>query len=255
MAMRYSIGEFSKKTGLTIRTLHYYDEIGVLKPSFVTEKGRRFYSEPDLMVLQKIVTMKFLGYSLEQIKDFLKEDKWDLKESLSVQKEIMVEQKKQIENVIKALDHALYVVEHHGNVDASIFMTLINGIQMENEHKKFLKSILDEKKVEQIYSFTDERQREIEKESVGIMTELNQLYGKKPECEEVQLLIDQLVDLMTELVGGDWSFLEEIAETEIEGEEFIFASPFSKEVEEWMLEGVEINLRKRGINYNGKSKG
>lgn len=254
MSVKYSIGEFSKKTGLTIRTLHYYDEIGVLKPSFVTEKGRRFYSEQDLIILQKIVTLKFLGYSLEQIKEFLREDKWDIKESLTIQKQIMLEQKRQIEDVIKALDHALNVVEHHGNVDASIFMTLINGIQMEKEHKQFLKGILDEQKVEQIFSVSDERQREIEKESVGIMTELNELFGSEPDSQEVQSLINKLVDLMTELVG-DWSFLEDLAEIDVEGEEFIFPSPFTKEVEEWVLKGVEINMHKRGIKYDGKPRG
>lgn len=251
--MKFSIGEFAKKTGLTVRTLHYYDEIGVLKPSLVTEKGRRFYSEQDLIILQKIVTLKFLGYSLEQIKEFLQKDKWNLKESLSMQKQIMLEQRRQIENVIKALDRAMYVIDHHGNIDASIFMTLINGIQMENEHKQFLKNILDEKKVEHIYSLTDERQGEIERESVEIMTKLNILYGKGPECEEVQILIDQLVDMMTELVGGDLSFLENVAEVDLEGEEFLFPSPFSKKVEEWVLEGININLQKRGISVNEES--
>lgn len=201
MSIKYSIGEFSKKTGLTIRTLHYYDEIAVLKPSFVTEKGRRYYSEQDLVTLQKIVTLKFLGYSLEKIKEILLEESWDLRDSLLLQKEIMVKQHEQINNVIKALDHALHVVEHHGHVDAAIFMNLINGIQMEKEHKQFLKKFLDEKKVEQIYSIPEERQREIEKEIVGIMTDLKNLHGNSPESEEVQFLVEHFLDLLTEVVG------------------------------------------------------
>jgi DNA-binding transcriptional MerR regulator len=253
MANKYSIGEFAKKTGLTVRTLHYYDEIGILKPSQVTEKGRRYYTERDLVVLQKIVTLKFLGYSLEHIGDILTSEKWDLKESLTIQKKIMLEQKKQIENVIKALDHAVDVVEHHGQVDPSVFITLINGIQMESEHKKFLKEILDEQKVEQIYSTSDERQREIEKEMVGIMTELNELFGMDADNQQVQQLIDHLIDLMTEVTGGDLSFLEEVAEVELEDEEWLFPSPFTKEVEEWVLKGIEVNLQKRGIVLNGKA--
>lgn len=254
MVTKYSIGDFSKKTGLTVRTLHYYDEIGILKPTKVTEKGRRYYSENDFIVLQKIVTLKFLGYSLEQIKDILQSEKWNLKESLILQKQIMLEQKKQIENVIKALDHAVNVVEHHGEVEPSVFITLINGIQMEQEHKKFLKEILDEKKVEQIYSTPDDRMQEIDKESVGIMTELNKLYGADAESDQVQLLIDKLIELMMEVTGGDLSFLEEVADVELENEDWLFASPFTKEVEEWVLKGVEINLLKRGIRVNGKNK-
>jgi DNA-binding transcriptional MerR regulator len=82
----YPIGEFAKKTGQTIRTLHYYDEIGILKPSCVSSSGRRFYSEDEIITLQKIVALKFLGFSLEEIKNFMQEEKWDLKESLAFQK-------------------------------------------------------------------------------------------------------------------------------------------------------------------------
>jgi DNA-binding transcriptional MerR regulator len=66
----YPIGEFAKKTGQTIRTLHYYDEIGILKPSRISSSGRRFYSEDEMITLQKIVALKFLGFSLEEIKSF-----------------------------------------------------------------------------------------------------------------------------------------------------------------------------------------
>ncbi|MEQ2528739.1 MerR family transcriptional regulator [Bacillaceae bacterium CLA-AA-H227] len=253
MTTKYSIGEFGKKTGLTIRTLHYYDELGILKPTLVTDKGRRYYSEQDFITLQKIVTLKFLGYSLDQIKEFLETKTWDIKDSLKLQKETMLEQKKQIENVLKALDHALNVMEHHGTVDPSLFITLINGIQMESEHKEFLKTILDEQKVEHIYSTPDDRQREIEKETIGIMAELNKLYGQDVESKIVQCQIEKLIDLMSEVAGGDLSFLEEVANVEIENEDWIFPSPFTKEVEEWVLKGIEINLVKRGINLHERT--
>lgn len=254
MSTKYSVGEFSKKTGLTIRTLHYYDEIDILKPTLVTEKGRRFYSEKDLITLQKIVTLKFLGYSLEQIKDVLKSEKWNLKDSLSLQRKMMEEQKKQIENVIKALDHAIDVVNHHGEVDASLFMTLINGIQMENEHKKFLKGFMDEQKVEQIYNRPDEQQRELEKELIGILSTLNHFYETDREHIQVQESIDRLVGILLEVTGGDFSFLENLSNVEVENEDWLFPSPFSKEVEEWMLQEILRNLNKRGIQVDGDRK-
>lgn len=252
MATTYSIGEFAKKTGLTVRTLHYYDEIDLLKPTIISDKGRRFYTEENLITLQKITTLKFLGYSLEEIKVFLRSEKWDLRESLSLQKQAMVEQKKQLEQVIKALDHALYVVDHHEEVEASIFITLINGIQMEKEHKKLLSELFDEEKVEQIYSSSDQKQQEIEKETVRILSELKELYGTDPESSKVQSLIEQQVDLIIELTGGDLHFLEEIKDVEIADEEWLVPLPFSKEVEEWIFKGMEINLQKRGITINGR---
>ncbi len=70
MLKKYAIGEFAKKTGMTIRTLHYYDEVGLLKPAVIAASGRRYYSDENIIELQKIVSLKFLGYSLEQINDF-----------------------------------------------------------------------------------------------------------------------------------------------------------------------------------------
>lgn len=255
MSTKYSVGEFSKKTGLTIRTLHYYDEIDILKPNLVTDKGRRYYSEKELITLQKIVTLKYLGYSLEQIKDVLQSEKWNLKDSLSLQKKMMEEQKRQIENVIKALDHAIEVIDHHGDVDASIFMTLINGIQMENEHKKFLKGFMDEQKVEQIFNRPDEQQREIEKELVGILSTLNHFYETDREHIQVQENINRIVEILLEVTGGDISFLENLGGVEVENEDWLFPSPFTKEVEEWMLQEILRNLNKRGIHINGRGDG
>lgn len=77
----YPIGTFAKKTGVTIRTLHYYDEIGILKPN-ITPSGRRFCGDHHFISLQKIVTLKFLGFSLDKIKELMQTEHWNLKESL-----------------------------------------------------------------------------------------------------------------------------------------------------------------------------
>jgi DNA-binding transcriptional MerR regulator len=65
------VGELAKRTGLTIRTLHHYDEIGLLKPSLHSESGHRLYTADDLARLQQVVSLRQLGFSLEQIRDFL----------------------------------------------------------------------------------------------------------------------------------------------------------------------------------------
>jgi DNA-binding transcriptional MerR regulator len=67
----WKVGDLAKQTGLSVRTLHYYDEIGLLKPSHHTEAGHRLYAEADIIRLQQIVSLRQLGFSLEEIKDFL----------------------------------------------------------------------------------------------------------------------------------------------------------------------------------------
>lgn len=73
----YRIGEFAKKTNTTIRTLHYYDEIGLLKPARTSKTGDRYYSTNEILTVQKIVTLKYLGYPLNKIQKLLNNNEWD----------------------------------------------------------------------------------------------------------------------------------------------------------------------------------
>lgn len=66
-----TVGELSQQTGLTIRTLHYYDEIGLLKPSLRTEAGYRVYTAGDLGRLQQVLLLRELGFSLAEIRQCL----------------------------------------------------------------------------------------------------------------------------------------------------------------------------------------
>src|SRR5688572_11231614 len=61
------VGELARRTGLTIRTLHHYDEIGLLRPSLHTEAGHRLYTARDIARLQQIVSLRQLGFSLEEV--------------------------------------------------------------------------------------------------------------------------------------------------------------------------------------------
>ena len=65
----YSSGEFARMAHVTLRTIRYYDKQNILKPSFVSESGARFYSDEDFARLQQILLFKFLGFSLEDIRE------------------------------------------------------------------------------------------------------------------------------------------------------------------------------------------
>lgn len=85
---KYSTGQFAKIANVTERTIRYYDKIGLLKPSFVMENGYRKYTKSDLLKLQKILSLKHMGFSLEEIFPMvLKEE--NIKESLSMQIDLL----------------------------------------------------------------------------------------------------------------------------------------------------------------------
>ncbi|WML42792.1 MerR family transcriptional regulator [Neobacillus sp. PS3-40] len=93
----WKVGELSKLTGLTIRTLHHYDEIGLLCPTSRTSTGHRLYGEDNIVKLQQIMSLKELDFSLNEIKEFFENPEYNPKEILEMQierlsKEIMLKE-------------------------------------------------------------------------------------------------------------------------------------------------------------------
>ncbi len=88
---KWYVKEFSKLTNVTVRTLHHYDQIGLLKPSLRFPNGYRVYSESDLMKLQQIIALRFFGFSLSVIKDIMKKNV-NVIEHLKAQREYMQNQ-------------------------------------------------------------------------------------------------------------------------------------------------------------------
>ncbi|GLX70711.1 MerR family transcriptional regulator [Paenibacillus glycanilyticus] len=112
----WTTGQIVKRTGLTLRTLRYYDQIGLLKPSYVNHASVRMYSKDDLVRLQKIHSLKYIGLSLAEIKPIIHEGSFlaqDLRSSLILQKEVIRAKIDHMQYVSKAIDEALDVLENH----------------------------------------------------------------------------------------------------------------------------------------------
>ena len=101
----YKIKEVSKLTSLSIRTLQYYDEIDLLKPSRRTEADYRLYSPEDLLRLQQITTLKYLGCSLATIRNIIQHPGFNLKKSLALQAKVLAKQAQQINEASTLLNY------------------------------------------------------------------------------------------------------------------------------------------------------
>src|ERR1700744_1021185 len=102
----YQVSEFAEKTGVTVRALHHYDRLGLLKPSGRTEAGYRLYGERDFARLQQIITLKFIGLPLRQIKELLDQGDLDLKSTLRLQRRLLLDKRTQVETAIRAIEEA-----------------------------------------------------------------------------------------------------------------------------------------------------
>jgi len=100
----YRIGQFADKASVTVRALRYYDRVGLLSPSQHTESGYRLYTEQDLLTLQQILSLKFLGFSLEEIKLCLHAEPKRFQEALVQQKALLREKRSQLDAILGAIE-------------------------------------------------------------------------------------------------------------------------------------------------------
>lgn len=133
----YSSGEFAKIAQVTLRTIRYYDQQNILKPSYVNESGARFYSEEDLAKLQQILLFKYLGFSLAEIKEMTLDnfDRHFLLHSLDIQKKLVQDRIEQMHLVKQAIEDTADTLRSKETIDWQQMMDLIHLTGMENSLK------------------------------------------------------------------------------------------------------------------------
>lgn len=105
----YTVSEIAGISGVSARAIRFYDKKGLLKPVAFSGSGYRLYTRDSFAVLQQILMFKYLGFSLEQIRSMLKNDSSDpakMREYLSRQQELLIQKKRQLENIIDAVSFA-----------------------------------------------------------------------------------------------------------------------------------------------------
>lgn len=250
MKEQYFIGEFSKMTQITPRTLHYYDEIGLLCASR-TEAGHRYYMQEDIVTLQKIVSLKFLGYSLETIKELLQKEKWDTEEYFTFQREEMIKKRDQLNHSIRMLEHAQKIIQETGELDREIFITLINSVQMQEEHKKWLQSFFPAPLVKKLYQQSEDKQLKLEEQLISIWRQVRETNLTDPEDESIQAIIHDILLLTKDILGENLQqFMARSEKINVTKEEqWLFPpSPFTTDEEEFLTKALEIYLQNNG-NY------
>ncbi len=102
-----NVSEFARLSGVSVRTLHYYDEIGLLKPDFVDDNtGYRFYGEKAFSTMQEILFYRELDFSLKNIKEFIASPSHNKTEALKAQKQLLILKKQRLERIIESINRA-----------------------------------------------------------------------------------------------------------------------------------------------------
>lgn len=127
---QYSTGQFSKLANVTERTIRYYDKIGLLKPSFVMENGYRKYTQADLLKFQKILSLKHMGFSLDEIYPMVSKEQ-NIKESFSMQIDLLDSQIKHLQVIKDSMESFVQNVDEK-NIDWNQIISLLQMFNIES---------------------------------------------------------------------------------------------------------------------------
>lgn len=197
------IGELASRVGISIRTLHHYDELGLLSPSTRTESGYRLYSLRDVKKLQHILLLKQLGFSLQQIIAILGQQSISLLDTFNSHIETLENRIENQKNLLQQLTKIKLRLEHSEQVSIEDYLTIMEMMMM---YEKY---------------FTPEQIKQFEKRAIEMGEEtLNEVQtkvwpelinrvqqaiddGLEPESEEVQQMARQWQQLVLQFTQGN----------------------------------------------------
>ena len=139
----YTTGQFAKLANVSQRTIRYYDKIGLLKPSCILKNGYRQYSEKDFIRLQKIITLRNLDFSIEDIFSMMSSEE-TLKDSLHLQSSLVQAKINNLQNLKEALDIAASSIEKN----AFDWSNLISLVQMSQDNSSIINQYMTSKNLD-----------------------------------------------------------------------------------------------------------
>ncbi|GGP08639.1 MerR family transcriptional regulator [Oceanobacillus neutriphilus] len=238
----YTVKNFAKLTGVTERTLQYYDRKGVLAPTSYTKNGYRLYSHEDIFKMQKILTLKYLGYSLKEIINYLSMNSTtSVQETLYKQKELLKKKRDEIDHIIDTFTTVEQVLQDE-KIESDLLLAIIHSIQMENKQKHWLSNQIAKPIVDQVFMqhMTKEDSINTKRELLIAINKLQGLYeiGVPPHNIEVQNLMKQLEKILNKIMEPKYQ--EELEKLMAEESSIYHFSFISKGFQDYTAEASKI---------------
>ncbi|MBP1963395.1 MerR family transcriptional regulator [Paenibacillus aceris] len=136
MPQDWKVGDLAKMTGLTVRTLRFYDQIGLFSPSGHSKTGHRLYNEEDIRRLQQILSLKELGLSLEEIQAVLKGQMYSPSDIVAIQIERIRKNIKTGQKLLAELERVNERMKHQEAPSIDAFISVLETMKM--SHEKYI---------------------------------------------------------------------------------------------------------------------
>ncbi len=202
----YQASEFARRAGVSVRTLHHYDRLGLLKPRRRSGTGYRLYQLGDLERLEQIVALKFLGLPLADIRKVLDQGTSSLREELGRQQTALQEKRKLIDLALLAISD-LQAAASEGKPTADMLRRVIELIEMQNDSNwmmKYYSPEAQQKLADRAKTFTTEDQQKISEDWKEYYRELAALNPQTdPDGKKAAELADRHKQLLAAFTGND----------------------------------------------------
>lgn len=254
----FTVGELAKKMNVTVRTLQYYDKEGLLNPAARSEGGRRLYTKKDMVLLYQILSMKYLGFSLEEIKNNLisldnPKDIYKLLEEQTKAIEYEIDNLNRVLEAIKALKKS---VTQTNAVDFNRYADIVSLIRTKNEGFLSVEFFNEDEELATHIKGLFEDNPEI---GIGLFQQYQQMcdktislkaQDKTPDSKEGQILAKEWWDLIFTFTGGNMELLPGILSFSENRENWSEGMRTQqKAVDEFMEEALSIYFQKNSIDF------
>jgi DNA-binding transcriptional MerR regulator len=212
----YLVQPFAKLAGVTVRTLHHYDRLGLLSPNHRSESGYRLYTNQDMVRLERIMVLRYLGLPLKQIAGLLTEthsDDHDVANLLRTQAVVLRERREQISRVIRAVEAAEQSLDTVQQPDWKLFQTIIQEVSMQDNTewtKKYYSEAGQQAVEERKALWSPELQEKV-------TAQWNEMYakveaaiaaGENPDSDHGRQLAAEWMKLVEGFTGGNREILK-----------------------------------------------
>jgi len=239
--------EFARRANVTVRTLHYYDRINLLKPTRFDQNGFRLYGTNEFARLQQIATLKFIGFSLKQIKEILSGRDFDLGETLQLQRRVVEAQRDRLNLALEAISRAEKIFHQSSATDWKSFNQIIEVINMQQNTewtRKYYSEAAQAKVEERKKLWSPELQERVTRDWSALTKDIEAAIadGVLPSDEEAQNLAARWRGLIEEFTGGDKEIQQGLNKLYADEKNWQtdWKKPFGEEVQNFIIEAMKL---------------
>lgn len=198
--MSYTVKVVAELAGVSVRTLHHYDRIGLLRPAQVSPAGYRHYSDADLARLQQILFFRELDFSLQEIKQILDRPDYDRRDALRAQRKLLLEKQKRLQAILHSVDRTLDALEKGEEMEKDAMFEVFKDPKLkeyqEEARQRWGGTDAYAESQRRTRGYTKQDWQEIMAELEAVTTGMAAVMGQEPGSPEVQERIGAWYELI-----------------------------------------------------------